>query len=394
MIPSYLPQDTQDLKDYEGEKNPILVERRIQNELDEEDDEESSTEKDHGKTRRENWKFWLMKDTIKAIRLLKGSKEYDATFEPEYRIYPNLKEACLLLLNTKNETLYIDIETDSNRSISCVGFNFSGSNVVYVVPFRRYDYVRAYDNLHWFLYALAVSFRQNIVVAHNGAGFDFLVFALKYSIGIGRNVHDTMLIQARCFPGVEKSLGHSISMWTNEPYHKDDGVFMPNNSSQDMALWTYNGRDVYTMRLVHERQIRYAKTQPGLEDSVAQVNRSIRPYIINTMMGIRYNEEKRQSIVHYNDRCMNQYLRCIRVLAGRDVLPSSNKQCVQYFHEELGLPVAGFTGTGSPSLDEKNMLKLKLKVPDNVAIDVFLAYRRCGKQSGSLKFNPWKPIQT
>ena len=379
VITSYLPQDAQDIKDYETTHNTLL-----QGQEDEEDDEDTNTEKDHGRTKRENWKFWLQCDTKKAIGLAREGVKA-ASFLPEYSIFPPMSEA-LDVLDKRGSTLYIDIETDINRSISCIGYNFSDSPIIYVIPLRTFDYKPAYPDVHRLLLQLGKALRSNKVVAHNGSGFDFLVLAQKYSLGIGRDVYDTMLAQSRCFPGIEKSLGHCISMWTYERYHKDDGVFMPNNTEQDYRLWKYNGRDVYTMRLVHEAQLKYARVIPGLMDSINQVNASIRPYLINTLMGIRFDQSKRQALLNYNDRCMTQYIRCIKHLAGYQVLPTSNKQCVQYFHGLLNLPVVGKTPTGNPSLNEKNMLKLKLKVPDNAAIDFCLAYRRCQKQSGSLGF--------
>jgi hypothetical protein len=87
---------------------------------------------------------------------------------------------------------------------------------------------------------------------------------------------------------------------------------------------------------------------------------------------------------------MNQYYKILKVLTGGDLLPTSPKQCVQYFHDLLEYKVVGYTDTGQPSLDEKGMLKLKLSYPDNLALDFCLAFRHLSKESGSLKFSPWK----
>ena len=56
----------------------------------------------------------------------------------------------------------------------------------------------------------------------------------------------------------------------------------------------------------------------------------------------------------------------------------------------LGYPVVFKSKkTQLPSLGKKAMYKLRLK-HDNPVIDFVLAYREVAKESGSLKFNPWK----
>jgi hypothetical protein len=43
----------------------------------------------------------------------------------------------------------------------------------------------------------------------------------------------------------------------------------------------------------------------------------------------------------------------------------------------------------TPSLNEKALYKLKLKYPENILIDICIAYRRVKKETGSLGFEPW-----
>jgi hypothetical protein len=60
----------------------------------------------------------------------------------------------------------------------------------------------------------------------------------------------------------------------------------------------------------------------------------------------------------------------------------------------LGYPVVSLgkmtkKGTRNASLAKQNMFKLKLKY-NNPVIDFVIAYRELAKESGSLKFTPWK----
>jgi len=70
--------------------------------------------------------------------------------------------------------------------------------------------------------------------------------------------------------------------------------------------------------------------------------------------------------------------------------PNSNKQCVKYFHEELGYPiVARSEETHEPSLDKKAIFKLQLK-ENNPVLTLTSVFRCIAKESSMLYFIPWK----
>lgn len=403
VIFSYLPQDTQDIKDYESEFNPLL---NLSSEDSERDADKLSAQDEkrrHGKTSRKHWAFWLQKDVEKAIILTQNNGKPPSTYdntETSYIIYPPSESVISLLTSTKNQDFYFDIETDANLNITCFAFGFA-LDKIYVVPVIRHDYSYAYPNISNIFHALAICIRDNCAVAHNGAGFDFFVLAHKYRIPIGKRVYDTMLAQNRIYPEIEKSLGHCISLpWMFEPYHKDEGNFSYGTEAQAAQLWRYCGKDVSSLIRLKKAQTDYAKTKIGIRSSIDSVNSYIRPYLCTMLLGIRYDKSVLEKVMDENDKLMNQYIRMLELLIGKEnlktirgsgksAMPGSPKQCVRYFHEMLNYAVVARTDEGNPKLDAKAMFKLKLKI-ENPVIDVILAYRRCSKESGSLKFIPWK----
>lgn len=391
VIASYLPQDACDIKDWEGSLNPLA----LKTDEDEGDDEEDAA-KTHGRTSRSNYGFWLQKDTKKAIRILTGGVTRTAGgcgigFRPVY--YPEINEVIQLLDATKDSLLYIDIETDYQKNLLCIGFCFNDDPTVWVVPVFRYNMGLAYEptSITRFLRSLSLCMRRNVVVAHNGFGFDYIVMAWKYKMLLGHTYYDTMIAQHRIYPEVEKSLGHCISLWTDEPYHKAEGIIPPRDRYQEEQLWAYNAKDVSTTRLVRRYQLEHAAKDPGLVSSIQQGNSQIYPYLVTSLMGCKYDVDKLNAKLAYNDRMQTQYLRCMKLLTGLNFLPTSNKQCADYFHERLGYPVVGRSlKTKMPKLGEKELQKLKLKFPENPMIDFCLAFRAYRKESGSLGFEPWK----
>lgn len=404
-IPSYLPQEACDQKDHEGELNVLLQTSKDYSEGDEQKPDSVKAEKRrHGITSRANWKFWLKSDVKKAIRIVKGGIP-KPSFIPNYIIYPNSEELIRQLRTIKNEYLYLDIETDENLHIKCIGISWSGSSDIYVFPLINHNYHRAYETLENILLALCIAIRDCIVVSHNGACFDWLVLPLKYGIPLGRRFYDTMLAQHRIFPDVEKSLGHAISYWLYEQFHKDEGTGAYNTQQDMQKLMMYCGKDIYTMRLVHEEQMKFARTIPGLVESIQQVNDSVPAYLTMTLTGVHYKQELVDEIVKENDLLCMQYLRMLKILIGENSLralqrkskkpiPNSNTQCCLYFHGMLHYPVVFRSPkTFAPSLGKKSMYRLRLQ-HNNPCIDIILAYREALKESGSLGFTPWLTKQT
>jgi DNA polymerase I-like protein with 3'-5' exonuclease and polymerase domains len=335
--------------------------------------------------------------------LQEGSSQWPIETEPLYKIYPSADEVINVLTSHKNCWIDFDIETDyEEQNLLCFSFTFDGQ-VVYSVPVLNTDYKWAYTSLPFIIRALAIAIRNNILVAHNGAAFDFFVLGYKYHIPV-YEVYDTMLAMHRCFPDIEKSLGHCVSYWTHQRFHKDEdssGYFTREHLQSKLK---YCAKDVFTMMLVRKAIQKYEKSIPGLSDSISCAQRSIRPYLTTMLQGILYSDKKVEELIKENDELMTQYNRIIEILIGpsgmEDVkkaikakagfFAGSNKQCVRYFHEMLGYNVVGRSSiTSLPTLGKKCLYKLAL-AQDNPVIKFICMYRQVQKETGALMFNPWK----
>jgi len=405
-ICSYLPQDAVDIyKNYEKEHNPMASDYTPDDSISEdgEGEEDEGDVKRHGKTKRTNYAFWLRSDVKKCKYILsKGTPTFS---QPVYRIFPGSSEVIQLLTNVKGQELFFDIETDyEQQNLQCFSFCFN-DGIIYSVPILDYTYRPAYNDYHRIMRALAVAVRNNLVIAHNGACFDFFVLAYKYRIPINKT-YDTLIAMHRCFPDVEKSLGHCTSYWTWEKFHKDEDSHGYRTNEQMMARMRYCGKDVYTMRLIKRAIDEYAKTVPGLQQSIDDAMACIRPYLIFTLHGINVNDEMVNEMCAENDRLMVQYNRLTEFFIGQSGLDEirggkklgmfagSNKQCCKYFHDMLGYPVVAkgkpnIHGQQAPSLGKKALYKLALKV-ENPVINLICAYRAVKKETSRLRFMPWE----
>lgn len=248
VISSYAPQDAFDRRDYETDEEN-------------ENETDNNSDKDHQKTKRRNWRFWLHYDTRKCVRILQHGISQPPIFNA--RIYPSAENVIEVLETTKGGTLFLDIETRRDFTLSCFGFKIRHpsssrhSDDCYVVPFWRYNGELAYDktSIVKIIRALGIAIKNNKVVAHN-AMFDLFILAYKYRIPFPRDVFCTMLGFHRCFPETEKSLGHIISFLTDLPYHKGEGVFDPKNIEQEYKCWRYNALDVHTLSYCYDELLK------------------------------------------------------------------------------------------------------------------------------------------
>lgn len=372
-VASYIPQDAFDRRDYFKDE--------------EGDDDEDSAEEDvkstHGKTRRKNWKFWLREDVKKAVRLCKNGLVID---EPTIHLWPTADSVVELLGSVRNGTVYFDIETDALLQMTCFGFSFNGKDV-YVVPMlQTYLNPRQYyyddTDTARILRALCVCLCGNNVVIHNSS-FDLFVLIWRYHLPIHARVFDTMLVTSRLYADIEKSLGHCVSLYTDLPYHKNEGVFEPRTLADTETLYRYNAKDVHAMSLI-KRGMEEKAVKLKAVDSINQVNSMVMPYLVATLQGMAVDWSKLDAMVTANDRKKFQISRMLSILTGKpDFNPNSHQQVGKYLYDEIG-----FERPKKDPTNEKTLLSLLL-YRDVAVIHCVLEYRGLTKQSGKLKFLHW-----
>jgi len=355
IIPSITVQDSFDRKNYE---NP-------EDEEGDDDSDDKVAEKDFSKTRRKNFRFWLYHDTKKAIRLCQfGPRNYPKI---QVNYCSQADEIVGFLKSKKGGFLTVDIETDAAQNITCFSvlwapeerLDFVNPPICYVIPFKRYNQTLLYSQLEYakIFTGLAVAFRDNCVVGHN-LSFDLFVLLSKYHIPPPRKIIDTMICHHRLHPEPEKSLGHCVSLYTDLPYHKDEGVFDPKTYEQEQSLWQYNAKDVITTWFIWcglKVELMAAK---GAMDSAMQGCGLIRPCLTMSYEGMPCNLDKFKSLVEDGDRRVVQFKRVLSAMTKRDFNPNSSKQVCKYLYDDLELkrPLKDPT-------NEKQLLKIYAKNP-------------------------------
>lgn len=379
---TFLPQDAVDRINYEIKLNPLL---KDQSDDDDSPDKESqSTSKNKGATSRTNYRFWLKADVKKAVHLLQHGTSRNSC---RYIIRPPSWSFHKWAINQTDRKIFFDIETNPyTDQITCFSVSNSAEEV-WCIPCIEWDGTLAYDValLAGIFRDLVFLFEHNSIVIHN-AQFDLFILLWRYGICPPRydRIEDTMVMHHRCYPEVEKSLGHCISLYTHQPYHKNEASFFPKNNYQDQKLWEYNAKDVETLALVYY-SIRNHAAEIGAVESCRQANQCIRVFLLLSFRGIRIDTKKLCKLIDYNnERAVFFEQRVIPKLVGYKLNPRSPDQVETYLYKHLGLkaPMKG-SKTGKKQLYS---LQIKQDIP---ALSIFLYLRRLSTESGKLKSKLW-----
>lgn len=391
-IPTYHTTDAYDRQEYESRLNTGLLSQAQtasvagEHESDEDTTETDEVSKAKGRTSRANYGFWLRADIQKAVRIAKFGPSA-STLRPII-LRQGLEDLLRSLddLGQDAARLYFDIETlPGSDQISCFAIGASATRItsVSLINFRG-EITYGRDGTRSILRHLAKLLSTHEFVIHNSQ-FDLFILGWKYKLPPSMRIADTMLMHARNYIGIEKSLGHCISLYTDLPYHKDEGVYDPKNYSQESALLTYNAKDVQTTALVYAG-IREHGARLGTLTSQDQANACIRAYLGCSFRGIKLDNERLCSHLDaLTKRAEFFETKVLPRLVGFNLNPRSPKQVAHYLYEMLQLPKpkGSVSPTGKTTLYK---IAIEHQIP---AIKVILHLRRLSKDRGTLSFQQW-----
>ena len=357
---------------------------------DEDDDGESPTEnKDRSPTRHANYRHWI------AVHIDKLYNPRLNEPQPRFELRPSLQEVIRLLRATSGSNLYLDIETRPDYGLLCVGLA-TDTSPIYCVPCYDYTGKLVYSKWSDFWRELNEAGLRNTLVIHNSM-FDLVVMGKYYQFYGVDKVFDTMIAQHRIAPEAEKSLGHCIAQWTELPYHKD-GFIVPNNSSQEDRLYTYNCKDIWTMRLIRKAQLNYARSDKGLMDSIESGNKLVKPFLINSLQGIPIDVSTLEAVRALIAMECEQLYKILTKLLGFELNCASPQKVGNYLYDTMGYKPPGRAGKSERPTDKKALYALATTT-GNPALKVIIKLKAAQKRASMLKFVPYpgtgpeKPIE-
>lgn len=140
--------------------------------------------------------------------------------ERTFTIVQTLPEALAVMERLRSVPRFsFDIETNMKGHLVCIGFSDHPSRAWTIPLDMRWtgvEYLTIMQSLEALMQSPAQKIAQN-------AQFDMTCLAWHYGIVVRNLWMDTMLAHHACFPEFRKSLAFQCSLYTREPYYKDEG---------------------------------------------------------------------------------------------------------------------------------------------------------------------------
>lgn len=218
--------------------------------------------------------------------------------------------------------------------------------------------------------------------------FDVSFLWFKNSIITRGHLYDTMVLHNLNYPDFPKGLGFICSIYTREPFYKDDGKTWFNDLKSGKGdidtFYRYNAKDSAVLQdalpEILKEIDRYGNTK-----TADFTRRLMQPLLYMAARGIRVNRTKLED--HKKDATKAQITAQAELdnLCGFSLNVASPKKCKEYFYETLGYkPITKLTKdkvTGArkstPTTDNKAMKKLALRgCKEAKVVQTIRAYRK------------------
>ena len=346
-----------------------------------------------------SYKVLITYDPYEVYITPKNDYEYQYDF---LRIPANLKSKTII---RKTINIHIEDNLDVFRSIflapsylsnpesllsfdiECIGpdlvsISFSSDeNSAWVLPLHDFKINKFVEALRLINDILKSKVKK---VAQNG-NFDILYLGYYYNIKVCNFHFDTMLAQHSLYSNTPKGLDFLASIYTNEPYWKDEGKQWKSKNINWKEFYEYNGKDsVNTLEiataqlpLLHERKV---------------YNIFLRSMALCYSMitiewhGMLVDKKIQQTLCDENAEIYRKLELVFHTFVGYELNVKSPKQVAKYLYEELKLPKKYKKGKLTTGEDALN----SLLIAGGTVIRLILLLRDYGKRDTfyNIKISP------
>lgn len=149
---------------------------------------------------------------------------------------------------------------------------------------------------------------------------------------------------------IAKGLGFQTSLYTNEPYYKDDGKLW--GDTGDLQLfWRYNALDAAVTREIRDVQ-QVELEEFGAMGTFQHEMSLVRPLMDATRIGLRVDLDTQARLLQKYTSEIDNLQKFLNLAAGGPVNVKSSPQVKALLYDRLGLPVQRKRGTGAETADK------------------------------------------
>lgn len=303
------------------------------------------------------WRYVIISDFKKAAR----HKEFPALNLPQrnHIIRPRLNEIIEFLhMCKKKGIMATDLEV-INHQIACFSL-CCHPNETMTVPLTNQDgsdYWSIDEEIDiWTEYAKIMNDPDVDKVNQNLIGFDSPFLFYQMGIFTAGKLLDTMIAQSVMYPEFPKGLDFITSLYTDEPYYKDEGKMWKGLGGSIEEFWVYCGKDS-AVALESWNVLAQDMDDEGYWPTYNMTARLANPLTYMTTRGFKVDIEAMKKTHNDVDIKLRGLYQELKETAEIDFNPLSPKQCQNYFYNLKGLkPYIG--PRGNITTDDKAMARI------------------------------------
>ncbi len=282
----------------------------------------------------------------------------------KFLISPSFNEVLEFLSDIKSlkwgEIISVDIEAFRNsRPIKCIGFGVSAELAMVIPIFSNKPWYSLNEEIEIWEMIKSILQSEKIKKIIQNEQYERLML-FPYVGEIRGVLLDNMIAQRLLFPELKLSLAVQASIFTDEPYFKDDAKSAGYTSE---ALWNYNGKDCTVEYEIGIKQIQMLKDQKldnlafnlGMPLSRIMWKASHIGIKININRVLYYREDAENNIDIWQER--------LDEIVGYSVNVKSTKQLGKLLYEELKIPRKIKKESGNITTDIKSLEELSRRYP-------------------------------
>lgn len=301
--------------------------------------------------------------------------DFKKTIEMLSKPHSNLHDYTLIIARNTNDYLRFrsqypdnppeitpDIETH-HGFITCVGVTFDGKTAC-TIPLLG-SKVELMEQCR--MSNLLARDLQNPLIGKNNQniGYDKRILQ-RFGYRVNPIIWDTMLAAHTIAPEYPKNLGFLTSIYTNLPYHKDEGKeFDPSKHSYDQ-LYEYCGKDTITTKRIRDAQAIDLEEMEMTEFFNDFVMRLFNLYYENDSVGFLISDQKRSELGAKYEGMINLKIMELNSITDPVRLNLNSPSQIGKWMELMEFPVyrhrvdSGFMAVNT---DVKSMKKMRSKDP-------------------------------
>lgn len=283
-----------------------------------------------------DWK--IARTTAEALQYIQEARQCDmVAYDIEVT---NMELSCISIAKSATDVICIPFKTDSK----ILG---ESRTEPYFNPAREIQVMRGIAGL---LEDESVcKLGQNLV-------FDASFLHSRYGI-VTKNLNDTMIAQGILSPDFPKGLDFITSIYTTQPYYKDDGKkYMRLKGGNQETFWRYNALDSAVCMEAFPKLYDDVCKQGNKETYRVHVS-LIEPLTYMQNRGFMVDSDGMKKESKKLEGELELLVAEFKEVCKQDINPNSSKQVIQYFYGVKGL--APYKKEGKPTADVTALIRLK-----------------------------------